>query len=340
MYIRYKLFVLNVLCFALVSSSQWTWPKEEDENSVNVNFSRHASIKSQRISKQKCEEYKKFTYAERKGINPMTFSSHTYKDYICAFFRSTIVSREHRSFDGDFPHMARIGYESNQNKEYICGGALISDQYVLTAALCNSTRAGLPTNFVTLNSISEQSYEAIHRRIAKFTVHPEYENSIHNDIALIKMDASVKLESGKLRPACLWTENELTNAEAIFAGWGTMVFRNYGHPPKVLLDVTLDLVDVEKCKNTMQNNEAKKEHHICSKGLKQPERIEQCEGDIGGVLQVISPDENPCQHYIISVMSKTTFCDLKNPYAVHVKVAKFIDWIEKIVWNVDNVKTL
>lgn len=184
--------------------------------------------------------------------------------------------------------MAHIGYKSDSSTDYICGGALISDQYVLTAALCKSTREGLPTNFVRLNSISEQSHVAIYRRISKFIVHPEYETSINNDIALIKMDASVKFETRKLRPACLWTENESTNSKAIFAGWGTMKFRNaFGYERRNLLDVPVDLVDVTKCKSTMGNDEAKKEYHICSKGADLG-NIKECEG--GEQLKIFKMD--------------------------------------------------
>lgn len=56
MYNRYKLLIFNAMCFAVVFSSQWTWP-EEDESSVNVTIFGHENVKSERISKQS-KEYK------------------------------------------------------------------------------------------------------------------------------------------------------------------------------------------------------------------------------------------------------------------------------------------
>lgn len=54
--------------------------------------------------------------------------------------------------------------------------------------------------------------------------------------------------------------------------------------------------------------------------------------DSGGPLQVIQPD-NSCMSYIIGVVSKGQVCGISNSHGVYVRVSKFIDWIEKIVWN-------
>lgn len=42
-----------------------------------------------------------------------------------------------RANDEEFPHMVAIGYEDSENrKNWVCGGTLISDSYILTAAIC------------------------------------------------------------------------------------------------------------------------------------------------------------------------------------------------------------
>lgn len=104
---------------------------------------------------------------------------------------------------GLFPWMALLGYDSSNKVGsdilYSCGGSVINNHYVLTAAHCIKTRIGLPVEVVlgefTVNEDTDCEYcpSVIKRKINKqdIIVHEEYRKGrvpLANDIALIRIN--------------------------------------------------------------------------------------------------------------------------------------------------------
>ena len=151
---------------------------------------------------------------------------------------------------GEFPHMAAIGWRSNVGTtSFRCGGSLISERFVLTAAHCSEDKKKRPPTIVRLgeqNLIRNERSE-IDVNIAEFISHESFNpSSIHYDIAVIKLAYKVNINKF-IRPACLWQSSNGFGSEAIVSGWGNTI--DFGNLPSVdLRKAKLNIIDNYTCK--------------------------------------------------------------------------------------------
>lgn len=108
------------------------------------------------------------------------------------------VINGHDAPQGAWPWQVGL-YDGDDSLGFFCGGSLIRDDWVLTAAHCINLETTPLKNFSVRLGDSHRYFndhtEQI-RRAVKVIVHPSfnYPVPLNNDVALIKLDRPVKLD--------------------------------------------------------------------------------------------------------------------------------------------------
>ncbi|CRL05180.1 CLUMA_CG018056, isoform A [Clunio marinus] len=287
-----------------------------------------------RISFKKCREYSDLL---KKKWQVASLSLHSTVQNVvgtdCDAVTGLIVGGV-KAKPGEFPHMAAIGYPNlNGDLSFKCGGSLISEYFVLTAAHCSVADRTSPSvvRLGDLNlSIRDQGLPEVDIPIDSFISHESYNKKTReNDIALIKMKQAATF-SDDIRPACLQQTQTIEKEKAIATGWGYTEVA--GSTSDILQKVQLDIIDNQKCKSVYDDEDNYKiyDSQMCAGVLAGGK--DTCGGDSGGPLQITVG--NKCVFGIVGVTSYgSTFCGSRNAPGIYTRVSSYIDWIEDKVWG-------
>ncbi|KAL3189310.1 hypothetical protein MRX96_002974 [Rhipicephalus microplus] len=244
---------------------------------------------------------------------------------------SKVVGGENAKF-GQQPWQAAVVVRRLFSEKISCGGALVHESWVITAAHCvdrtstSSIRVRLGEHSIrdTSERLPHEDY-TIRRKI----VNEGFNRlTFRNDIALLELSHPVIFREHIL-PVCLPNKGDnFAGGLATVAGWGRLKysppFQASSYSPSVLQTVDVMVIENEECRKWYREtgrSERIYDTMLCA-GYKMGGK-DSCQGDSGGPLTFKRND----RIYLIGVVSWGVKCAMPFLPGVYTRVSEFVDWV-------------
>ncbi|KAM7356939.1 brachyurin-like [Cochliomyia hominivorax] len=228
---------------------------------------------------------------------------------------------------GQFPYQAGLSLVFGSSGAW-CGGTLISDRWILTAAHCTDGADGVTVYLgaVDIKNENEKGQQRIYTSKSNIVVHANWDpNTLSNDISLIKLPVAIEFNE-RVQPATLpkKVDGKYSSYEgdmAYASGWGKESDSSTS-VAQYLQYIEVPVMKQSTCKTYYLGMITDKMICISTKGNKST-----CNGDSGGPLVYNEGKVN----YVIGATSFgiALGCEKGWP-GVFTRITSYLDWIEEV----------
>jgi len=237
---------------------------------------------------------------------------------------------------GEFPYQVSIqmtfgsdDYYASNRGNHFCGGTLIAENWVMTAAHCVKSNPQPSQLRVAVGATNVDDSNNPVYKVEKIISHLYDDTTKQGDVALLKLVKNANFESTNAgdqyhaAPATLPPADfDASGSHCNVSGWGRLV--SHGHDaPKILQVTDVMMLSGDDCEGIFGDKwPFNQEYMLCAGGKDK----DACQGDSGGPL-VCPAAEGSSQRYITGIVSWGIGCATEGIPGVYTDVAEYRDWV-------------